>query len=371
MMYYYFVLRLITVGEFLNGCNGVVSFALPPVVAERWFPPGERITASAIIALAAYVGDGIASIAGPKLVEKPIFANISILNNSTETTGTTKVTNADEILDELMIYLYIQCGVSAALFIATLAYYPDKPPSAPSTTASMSRLTYKESFQKLFRNKHLVLLVLVFGVMVGTYTSWFQVIDMIYDPIGFSQLSAGWIGFYTVMTGSILGFFIARFSDIFMKRLKPVLLTMFSFTIAASLWTALIASEFLPYSTWQLYVSAIVGGGLLNASFPLWYEVICEISFPIPGGIMNGMSDFVFLLFANGFFALMYIPMTDHRWLTWTMFVCSLVAFLTLVLLPVTYIRTNIDIEAKEEDASRGKELDNITITRPEEDMEQ
>ncbi|XP_060070128.1 solute carrier family 49 member 4-like [Ylistrum balloti] len=353
---------LITIGEFLNGCNGVITFAAPPIIADRWFPPGERITASAIMVLAAYLGEGLSSIIGPKVLEKPIFANDSVLQNSTVTTGSTTVINGEEILDGLMAYLYVQCGVSVVLFIMTVAYYPNKPSSAPSTSAGMSRLSYLESFRKFVRNKHLILLVLVFGVMIGVYTSWVQVIDIIYNPIGVSQLSAGWIAFYTIIIGSALGFVIARFSDIFMKRLKSVLLAMFVLTIATSLWTALIANGLLPYSKWQLYVSAIVSGAMINASFPLWYELICEMSFPIPGGIINGMSNFFFLVFANVFFALMYIPVSDHRWLTWTMFVCSLLGFVTLLLLPVTYVRTDIDMEAKEVDGSHSNKADNIMM---------
>ncbi|OWF39572.1 disrupted in renal carcinoma protein 2 homolog [Mizuhopecten yessoensis] len=356
---------LITIGEFLNGCNGVTSFAAPPILAARWFPPGERITASAIMVLSAYVGDGLSSLIGPVIVEKPNFANNSIANDSTLTNGTTSdllVANADEILDEVMIFLYIQCGVSAVLMIATVAYFPDKPSSAPSTSAAMSSLNYRESFWKLVTNKRLVFLVLVFGIMVGVYMSWIMVIDIIFDPMGISQLNAGWITFYTIITGSILGFIIARFSDIFMKRLKPILLTLFVFTITAFLWIALIASEILPYSTWQLYVSAIVGGSLLNASFPLWYEIVSEMSFPIPGGIINGISDVIFLIFANVFFVLMYIPVSDYRWMTWIMFVCSMLGFVTLVFFPVTYIRTDIDLEAKEVNDNQGNELDNITL---------
>ncbi|XP_060075589.1 solute carrier family 49 member 4-like [Ylistrum balloti] len=358
----FFIKRLITIGEFLNGCNGITAFVAPPVIADMWFPPGERITASAIMVLAAYLGEGLSSIIGPNVLEKPIYANDSILQNSTVTTESTTVINGEEILDGLMSYLYVQCGVSVVLFIMTVAYYPDKPSSAPSTSAGMSRLSYVESFRKLVRNKHLLLLVLVFGVMIGVYTSWVQVIDIVYNPIGVSQLSAGWIAFYTIIIGSILGFVIARFSDIFMKRLKPVLLAMFVLTIVTSLWTALIANGLLPYTNWQLYVSAIVSGAMINASFPLWYELICEMSFPIPGGIINGMSNFVFLVFANVFFALMYIPVHDHRWMTWTMFVCSVIGFVTLLLLPVKYIRTDIDMESKEVDDSHSNKADNIMM---------
>ncbi|XP_060070130.1 solute carrier family 49 member 4-like [Ylistrum balloti] len=358
----FFFKRLITIGEFLKGCNGVITFAAPPIIADRWFPPGERITALAIMILAAYVGDGVSSIIGPKVVEKPIFTHDSILHNSTVTANSTRVINGEEMLDEVMTYLYVQCGVSAVLFIMTVAYFPDKPSSAPSTSSGMSRLNYLESFRKLVRNKHLLLVVVVLGVIMGIYTSFIQVTDIIYDPLGVSQLSAGWIAFYTIITGSVLGFFIARFSDKFMKRLKSVLLAMFVLIIATSLWTALLANGLLPYSKWQLYVSAIVSGAVMNASFPLWYEVICEMSFPIPGGIINGMANFVVVVFANIFFGLMYMPVSDYRWLTWTMFASSLLGFMTLLLLPLTYIRTDIDKEAKDEDDSRSNEADNIMM---------
>jgi len=53
-----------TIAEALNGCNGIISFAGPPIIASTWFPQRERITATAISVLGTYIGDGLSSIVG-------------------------------------------------------------------------------------------------------------------------------------------------------------------------------------------------------------------------------------------------------------------------------------------------------------------
>ena len=47
-------------GQILNGLAGCVVMATPPYLSNIWFPPHERITATAVTTLVGYTGELIA-----------------------------------------------------------------------------------------------------------------------------------------------------------------------------------------------------------------------------------------------------------------------------------------------------------------------
>jgi len=44
-----------------------------------------------------------------------------------------------------------ECGIAGVLFIASVIYFPNKPPTAPSYTASLNRIEYTKSLSKIIR----------------------------------------------------------------------------------------------------------------------------------------------------------------------------------------------------------------------------
>jgi hypothetical protein len=51
----------------------------------------------------------------------------------------------------LILGLFSECGIAGVLFIATVIYFPSKPLTAPSYTASLKRIEYTKALSKIIR----------------------------------------------------------------------------------------------------------------------------------------------------------------------------------------------------------------------------
>ncbi len=127
------------VGHILIGLVGLPAMLMPSKVSATWFPVHQRSFATAIAANAPRFGSGLG------------FLLISFL---TEQYG-------------IRTMLYVQAEI--ALFIALLAtiYFPSKPLTPPSFTASEERSHFLKSLKQLITNKNFILLVLSGGLSVG------------------------------------------------------------------------------------------------------------------------------------------------------------------------------------------------------------
>ena len=56
--------RLIAIGSCLAGITACITMAAPPLLSVLWFPTSERTTATALSAMAGYLGTGVAFITG-------------------------------------------------------------------------------------------------------------------------------------------------------------------------------------------------------------------------------------------------------------------------------------------------------------------
>ncbi|CAG2219534.1 DIRC2 [Mytilus edulis] len=193
--------------------------------------------------------------------------------------------NLDQLKGDIMRLMYYECGLAAIVFLAVLIYFPDKPPSAPSYTASVKRVHYLNAFCKLLTNGPLWLISLACAIPTGVYGAWGAVLDLILNPVGISQMEAGWIGFYATIAGGISCVFVARFSDIFMKHMKLFLMCLFLCGGGAIIWFTLICTKVLAFSTVQLYSSSILAGMFVNGGIALFYELCAETSYPVAEGV--------------------------------------------------------------------------------------
>ncbi|OWF51146.1 disrupted in renal carcinoma protein 2-like [Mizuhopecten yessoensis] len=336
-------------GQLLNGLGGPVAMGLPPVLSATWFPPHERTTATAISQILNGLGVGVSFIIGPYLVpdKPPDNSNSSLQNISYSTTTGPNTTDVSARISnersEIMFLLYIEFGFAALIFLLTLVYFPDKPTLPPSTTASIERLEFKKGLLQLVRNFKFWMVCLTYGVSLGVFNCWQSVLDVNLKPHGISENEAGWLGFYSTLAASFTCITVARFSDIFSKHMRLFLVILYIGGALAMAWFAVLVNGYIPNSTTSLYISIILGTLLLNATPPLYYEMACEITYPVAEGIsnlwltmINNVGGLIFLL-------IQMIPNIGTTWENWCVLGAVVICIPVLCTMDERYNRLEVD----------------------------
>ena len=192
---------LITLSEFL------IAIAVPAVqnagvvvLSATWFPPHERMTATAIATLASYLGSAFSYIVGPNLVPDIDYGNMTHYHTG-EKIDIDKLRNNTSpeqmkfLLNRITDYLLIEATLVGLLFFCVLIYFPAKPPTPPSLSSAAGRLDFASGAKTLLRNKSFWLLLLIFSVSNGVNWGWSSVQDLIFSGVGIDQKTAGWLGF--------------------------------------------------------------------------------------------------------------------------------------------------------------------------------
>ncbi|XP_071157380.1 solute carrier family 49 member 4 homolog isoform X1 [Mytilus edulis] len=343
----------------INGVAGTTFFSGPPLLASLWFPLKQRTTATAISSLCIYAGLAGGFLIGPQLVSAPIYnttvrylksdvvthmVNESSTMSYQNTYNETALLNFEELRNQVMWLMYVECIAAAVGFFAILLYFPDKPPTPPSNSASEKRIEYKKAVCQIIRHGPLWLISIAFALPIGVYAAWGAILDVILHPVGVSQEEAGWIGFYATVGGCIAGVVIARFSDLFLRHMKLFLLCLYMCGGASFVWFTLVCDKIVPYSTAQLYISSIAGGIFLNGTIPLFYELSCETSYPISEGITGAFSTMLDSIFGVLFLFVLQIPNIGTTWMNWCLVGSIGAGILVLLIFRESYRRTDLDI---------------------------
>ncbi|XP_061049156.1 solute carrier family 49 member 4 isoform X3 [Eubalaena glacialis] len=248
--------RLIHAGQLLNGLAGPTVMNAAPFLSTTWFSADERATATAIASMLSYLGGACAFLVGPLVVPAP---------NGTAPLLASENSRA-HIKDRIETVLYAEFGVVCLLFSATLAYFPPRPPLPPSVAAASQRLSYRRSFCRLLSNLRFLMIALAYAIPLGVFAGWSGVLDLILTPVHVSQVDAGWIGFWSIVGGCVVGIAMASITH-------------------------------LPLTTVTLYASCILLGVFLNSSIPIFFELFVETVYPVPEGITCGVVTFLSNMF--------------------------------------------------------------------------
>ncbi|XP_061465091.1 solute carrier family 49 member 4 isoform X3 [Rhineura floridana] len=189
---------LIHGGQLLNGLAGPTVTSAAPLLSTTWFSPDERATATAIASLIGYLGGACAFLVGPLVVPGPNGTSTVLPGSSPE-----------HIKDRIEAVLYAEFGIVALIFSAALAYFPSRPPFPPSVAAASQRLSYRRSFCRLLSNPRFLLIALAYAIPLGVFSGWSGVLDWILTPTHISQVDAGWIGFWSIVGGCVVGIALA------------------------------------------------------------------------------------------------------------------------------------------------------------------
>uniref|UniRef100_A0A8C5LXK6 Solute carrier family 49 member 4 n=1 Tax=Leptobrachium leishanense TaxID=445787 RepID=A0A8C5LXK6_9ANUR len=283
----------------------------------------ERATATALASMLSYLGAACSFLIGP-------------------------------LVDRIEEVLYAEFGVTSLLFAAILAYFPSRPPVPPSVAAA----SYRNSICRLLGNVRFLLLLLAYAVPLGFYSGWSGVLDLILTPAQISQVDAGWIDFWSLVGGCILGIGVARLADFIRGTLKLILVVLFSgATLSATWFTLTFMSNVthLPITTATLYTSCILLGVFLNGTVPIFFELFVETVYPVPEGIACGLVTFLNNVFMGVLLLLLTFYHTDLSWLNWCLTGSSLLSLLFILCFRESYDRLYLDWPRRGEGALRAE----------------
>ncbi len=234
-------------------------------VAARWFPAGERATASALGTLALYLGPLAAMLLTPHLV-------IGL--------G----------LPRTLLVYGIAAAAAAVLFLAIAREKPPTP-AGPDERALML-----DGLKSMLRQGEFRVLLVMFFVGLGMFNGVSTWIEDIVRPRGFTISQAGLVGGLMLIGGIVGAVIISLVSDATRRR-KPFLVM-----ALAGLLPGLVGMTFAT-GYGLLLASGFVFGFFLLSAGPIGFQYAAEITHPAPEGtsnslllVMGQISGIVFIL---------------------------------------------------------------------------
>ena len=223
-------------------------------IAARWFPAGERATASGLGSLAMYVGILLGLALTPYLALRSGIPGM------------------------LTIY-----GVAAA--VAMLGFFlfsRERPPSPPCPPDQESRSLVLDGLNKMIRQRDFIFLMVIFFVGLGAFNAVTTWIEQILSPRNFTATQAGDAGGMMIFGGILGAVIIPLLSDKYRKRAPFLLLAVLGAAVGLAGITYVTSYSLL------LAFSFIFGFFLLSAG-PVGFQYGAEVTYPAPEGTSNGL----------------------------------------------------------------------------------
>lgn len=228
-------------------------------VSVRWFPLKERATAAGIVSLAMFIGIVIVMILTPILVTS--------IGNNTDLKGT------------FLIYGLI----SAASAILTVVFLREQPATPPSLSGRDERFRVGEGLKHIFRERSMVILIILFFIAIGMFNAITTVIDQIGALKGLTTDQTGLVGGLIVI-GAIVGAGIFPIISDRMRRRKPFIVIAMIGALPGLAGIAIFTSYTL------LLVSAFILGFFVVSAMPIGFQYSAEISYPAPESSSQGLT---------------------------------------------------------------------------------
>jgi cyanate permease len=223
-------------------------------LAARWFPSGERATASGFGTLAIYLGILLAMIVTPALTIRFGIGG--------------------------MLLIYGAASAIAAAFFLVAAR--ERPPTPPGPAGQDERSLVFDGLKSMFRNRDFILLMVIFFIGLGMFNGVTTWIEAIVRPRSFSISQAGMAG-GLMLIGGILGAVIVPLISDSRRIRKPFIILALIGLIPGLLGVAF-ATRY-----WLLLASSFLFGFFLLSAGPIGFQYGAEISHPAPEGTSNSL----------------------------------------------------------------------------------
>ncbi|GFN90272.1 disrupted in renal carcinoma protein 2-like protein, partial [Plakobranchus ocellatus] len=353
---------LIHAGHFFVGAAGPIAMGAIPTLSAIWFPPRERVTATALGSSIGVFGVALSFVLGPALVTEsppknhtgnttglmngyPLTDYVEIPQHSFQVAESANVTDARirKEKDQIMRYMYYEGVWSLVLFLVILIYYPAKPPTPPCVSAVTERDEYWSGLWSLRRKGYFLVVALVYGISLGVVNCWSSVLYVNLKTINISEDTAGWIGFYSTIAASFASLLIGRFANHFARRMKLFILVLYTIGTGCFLVFTLMLIKIIPYSDILLWATIIGGTMFVNAAVPLMFELACELAYPTSEGAANGVLTYLNNVGGLFFLLVFSFPHVGTMWMNWVAIGSCLICIPLIGLLKGRFNRLEVD----------------------------
>jgi len=223
-------------------------------LSANWFPDDERTTATGLALISQFLGIALGMFITPMLV----------LGNN--------------LLPMLLIFGILSM-ISGVIFVA---FVKDKPPTPPTREVREERVFMFEGLRTLFKNKHFIILFLLFFLGLGIFNTITTYIEAIVLPRGFDVNFAGILGALMLLGGIVGCIIMSTLSDKYKKRRILLIISLIIATISLFILT-------FAFNDILLYAFGfLLGFGLLSAG-PVGLEYAVDLTKPVPEASSNGM----------------------------------------------------------------------------------
>lgn len=273
---------LLMLGQTFAAISQPIFQILGPVYSETWFDLKERTTATMIISIANPVGGALGQLISPM----PTDTRLSILILGIISTASTP-----------FIFLIKEAPPIAPTYAGSR-----KPPNLTLLLRTMRGLqcsrTDLYSYMTVRERIDFILIVSVFGVLVGGANAFSLLTAQIFEPVGYSNMTSGLFGAALLLCGLIAAIITAPLFDrVFTRHLAITLKVLVP--VVAGAWLSLIWVTKAGHTASIFVVVAIIGMGSL-IMLPVGLELGCEIT-------RNSGGSSALLWFSGNLFGIMFV----------------------------------------------------------------
>ncbi|XP_021197934.1 uncharacterized MFS-type transporter C09D4.1 isoform X2 [Helicoverpa armigera] len=315
-------------GQTVVAVSQVFILNVPPRLAAVWFGADQVSSACSIGVFGNQLGVAVGFVLPPMLVRA---------------SGT-----IPEIAADLRLMFYLIAGFTSVLFVFILLFFKAAPPSPPSAAADLGNSldsNFLLSLKKLITNRNYVLLLISYGLNVGTFYAISTLLNQViltYYPG--ANIDAGRIGLVIVvagMAGSVVcGLILDK-----THRFKETTLSVYAASVVGMLiFTFTLDCGYISV----VYLSSILLGFFMTGYLPVGFEFASEVTYPEPEGTTSGILNAVVQIFGI-VTTLLYewmLGTVGDRWSNLTL--CGLLAFGTAI---TAAIRSDLRRQAAQNNA--------------------
>ena len=271
-------LILVHLSCILNALVGPIAMSCPSKLAEDFFPPHERTTATAIATLGNQSGSVVVYLLIPLMASGGDLASLSRIN-------------------------YFMLAISAVNLIGAFLYFPALPPRPPSPSSqhlhalteggkAISYASLLHSCRAFLSSPAYLGIVISYSLVAGLSNAAGALLPQNLTSLGATQAQAGWLGSAANLGSIIIGLGAAALSDAHKQRTagratKRLLVLVTGLAGACFLAFAWCASFPQPWELWPAAVAYALGLSLVGAQICLSFDVAAEQTFGLgPEGTM-------------------------------------------------------------------------------------
>ena len=171
------------------------------------------------------------------------------------------------------------------------------------------------------------------------------------------QSNAGYIGAATLTAGIVAGIVVPALADRYSARsgkpppLKTLIVVMYAGASVSFLLFAMQCAKIdaVPRTLPWIFATAVFGGGCMNGTIPLFYELCVETTYPVGEGSTEAFLVLLQNVIQSAFLAVPPDNVGGTRWMNWCPSVAGFVFLLTLLPFEARYTRYAIDTARRDE----------------------